>query len=64
MLKKVPLIKGVTAMEVIQRNGKRWLVSYFKIGSLRMYLAVIDWSQEQPVHTEIDCAKDLQEFVK
>ena len=41
----VPLIKGVTAMEVVSRKGKVWTVAYFRFDAFRLFLATIDWNE-------------------
>ncbi len=62
--KPVPLKKGITAMEVIFKKGKKWLIAYFKIKNFRLFLGVIDWSVAKPTITEINDAAALQEFYK
>ena len=57
-----PLMRGITAMEVVTRAGKRWLVSYFRFDSLRLYLGIIDWSVATPTIKQISTAEELREF--
>ena len=60
--KPVSLKKGITAMEVILRQGERWLVSYFKMNNYRMFLGIIDWSGNNPTIEEIQDKSKLKEF--
>jgi hypothetical protein len=57
-----PLAYRITAMEVIRRADDRWLVSYFKFDSLRMYLGVIDWSSPTPEIAPITDPAELAPF--
>jgi sucrose-6-phosphate hydrolase SacC (GH32 family) len=58
----VALEKGITAMEVIRRAGKRWLVAYFKFDCYRMFLGIVDWSERHPTICEISSAEELVQF--
>jgi len=35
------LARRITAMEVVLRQGRRWLVAYFKMDVLRLFLGII-----------------------
>ena len=56
------LAHGITAMEVLVRVSRRWLVSYFKMDNFRLFLGIIDWSQADPHLVEVTEASQLQEF--
>jgi len=58
----IPLKKGVTAMEVVVKNDKRWLVAYFKMDSYRLFLGILDWSAATPSIEEVAGAEALHEF--
>jgi hypothetical protein len=58
----IKLKHGITAMEVIERRGNRWLVSYFKFASFRLFLGVVDWSEETPCIAEVEAASQPREF--
>lgn len=58
----IPLRKGVTAMEVIRREKRRWLVAYFKFDCYRLFLGIIDWSETNPTIHEIWDEDSLKEF--
>jgi len=49
-------------MEVVVRNGQRWLVSYFRFDSHRLFLGVIDWDEGSPQIRQISRAGELAEF--
>ena len=50
-------------MEGIKKNNQRWLVSYFKHDAYRMFIGMIDWSQEPPAIKQIVDANGLREFL-
>jgi hypothetical protein len=52
----------ITAMEVVERRGNRWLVSYFKLDSYRLFLGVVDWSDQTPGINEVKTESQLVEF--
>jgi len=58
----IALKKDITAMEVILRQGERWLVSYFKMNNYRMFLGIIDWSVNNSTIEEIQDKSKLKEF--
>lgn len=58
----IPLKKGITAMEVVVKNGARWLVAYFKMDSLRLYLGILDWTAATPAIEEVTGPEALCEF--
>jgi len=60
--KPIPLMKGITAMEVVLTSGARWLVAYFKFDSLRLFLGGIDWSAATPAIDEVTDPAKLREF--
>lgn len=66
---RIPIGKGLTAMEVLARTGERWLVSYFRMGlghrsdGFRMFLGYIDWASTQLSIQQISSEEQLFEFV-
>jgi len=56
------LKRGITAMEVVERKGNRWLVAYFKFDVLRLFLGIVDWSENAPHIVEVTEAAPLREF--
>ncbi|NLG28200.1 MAG: family 43 glycosylhydrolase, partial [Chloroflexi bacterium] len=57
-----PIQKGITAMEVIHKDGSKWLVAYFKKYSMRMFLGILDWTTAEPSIKEIATRRDLEAF--
>jgi beta-fructofuranosidase len=63
-----PLGKGITGMEVIERNGNRWLVGFFRLGighcskGFRLFLGIIDWADDVPMINQIYAPNQLKEF--
>ncbi len=57
-----PLLRGITAMEVVARAARRWLVAYFRFDSLRLHLGIIDWDASTPAITPLTDAAALAEF--
>lgn len=53
------LCKGVTGMEVIRKQNQRWLVAYFKLDCYRLFLGVVDWSEQKPEIEEIHTPEKL-----
>jgi len=49
-------------MEVVVRNGRRWLVAYFKMDVIRFFLGTIDWSKADPCIVEVTEPSHLKEF--
>jgi sucrose-6-phosphate hydrolase SacC (GH32 family) len=58
----IRLKRGITAMEVVERRANRWLVSYFKFESQRLFLGVVDWSEATPGIVEVETASQLVDF--
>ena len=56
------LARRITAMEVVARNGRRWLVAYFKMDVIRLFLGTIDWSKADPCIVEVTEPSHLKEF--
>lgn len=52
----------ITAMEVIRRQGDRWLVAYFGLNYYRLLVGVLDWSAAQPTIEQITQCEALREF--
>jgi len=52
----------ITGMEVIRRQGDRWLVAYFGLRYYRLMLGVIDWTAVEPTITQITSCDGLVEF--
>lgn len=52
----------VTGMEVIRRQGERWLVAYFGLRYYRLLVGVIDWSVAEPTITQLTGKAQLTEF--
>ena len=49
-------------MEVVVRRDPRWLVAYFKGHDNRLFLGLVDWSDQKPGIEEINGADGLREF--
>jgi hypothetical protein len=49
-------------MEVIRRQGNRWLVAYFGLRYYRLLIGVLDWSAAEPSIVQISDAAGLREF--
>ena len=43
----------ITAMEVIHRQGDRWLVAYFGLRYYRLLVGVLDWSKPEPTIVQV-----------
>ncbi len=56
------LARRITAMEVVARNGRRWLVAYFKMDIHRLFLGIVDWSEAEPRIEDVTEASRLKEF--
>lgn len=57
-----PIRDDVTGMEVIRRQGDRWLVAYFGLADYRMQVGLLDWSLSNPTIVQIVEAAGLKEF--
>jgi len=57
-----PIGKNITAMEVVRRQGARWLVAYFELNDYRLRLGKIGWSQTQPTIQRITDELELRDF--
>ncbi len=58
----IPIGKGITGMELICRNGPRWLVAFFRLDSYRLFLGIIDWSVTSPAIKQIDSKEQVEIF--
>jgi|UniRef100_UPI00404AF1E7 hypothetical protein len=52
----------ITGMEVIRRQGDRWLVAYFGLRYYRLLVGVIDWSAAEPTIAQITARAELTDF--
>jgi predicted GH43/DUF377 family glycosyl hydrolase len=59
-----PLRRGITAMEVLLRCDRKWLVAYFKMDNYRMFLGTIDWSAPAPAIEEVTDAETLRRVIR
>jgi hypothetical protein len=56
------LREDITGMEVIRRQGDRWLVAYFGLRYYRLLIGALDWSAAAPTITQITTRAELTEF--
>lgn len=63
-----PLGERITAMEVIRKQGPKWLVAFFKMGvkhspdGFRLFLGTINWATKDPQIQPISTPPELKEF--
>ncbi len=57
-----PIRDDITGMEVIRRNGARWLVAYFGLADYRMRVGLLDWASAEPTIVQIAEPVGLNEF--
>lgn len=58
----IPIRDDITGMELIRRNGARWLVAYFGLADYRMRVGLLDWSASEPTVVQIAKSSGLKEF--
>jgi hypothetical protein len=49
-------------MEVIRRQGDRWLVAYFGLRYYRLLIGVLDWSKPETTIVQITTPDELRAF--
>ncbi len=57
------LRNDITGMEVICREGERWLVAYFGLADYRLRVGVLDWSEAHPTIRDLTEPANLTEFL-
>ena len=66
--KPIPLEPGITGMEVIRKNGPKWLVAYFRQDQIplykgfRLFLGILDWGNVPPRITQLTKKRQLKLF--